>query len=114
MSASQQASAARSRSGQNGASLRIRSDSVLVLIPRLSGDGNLRQWHGRPARSGLQPGHDGSPAPLLLTVGHGTLGIEELAELLAHQVTEWARVLEREGTTRLVYDDAAPACHGVA
>jgi hypothetical protein len=47
-------------------------------------------------------------------VGHGTLGIEELAELLAHQVTEWARVLEREGTTRLVYDDAAPACHGVA
>jgi len=33
--------------------------------------------------AGLQPGHDGSPAPLLLTVGHGTLGSEELAELLA-------------------------------
>ena len=28
------------------------------------------------------PGHDGSPPPLLLTVGHGTLGCEELAELL--------------------------------
>ncbi|MDA8283102.1 MAG: DUF488 domain-containing protein [Actinomycetota bacterium] len=34
--------------------------------------------------------------------------------LAAHQVTEGARVLEREETTRLVYDDAAPACHGVA
>ena len=32
----------------------------------------------------------------------------------AHRVTEGARVLEREETTRLVYDDAAPACHGVA
>ena len=34
-------------------------------------------------KAGLQPGQDGSPAPLLLTIGHGTLGSEELAELLA-------------------------------
>jgi uncharacterized protein (DUF488 family) len=33
--------------------------------------------------AGVRPGHDGSPAPALLTVGHGTLGSEELAELLA-------------------------------
>jgi uncharacterized protein (DUF488 family) len=33
--------------------------------------------------AGLQPGHDASPAPALLTVGHGTLGSEELAQLLA-------------------------------
>ena len=32
--------------------------------------------------AGMQPGQDGSAAPLLLTVGHGTLGIDELDELL--------------------------------
>jgi uncharacterized protein (DUF488 family) len=32
--------------------------------------------------TGLRAGHDGALAPTLLTVGHGTLGSEELAELL--------------------------------
>lgn len=34
--------------------------------------------------------------------------------LSAHQATEGARMLEKDGTTRLVYDDAAAACHGLA
>jgi uncharacterized protein (DUF488 family) len=34
--------------------------------------------------------------------------------LSAHRVTEGARIVEREETTRLVYDVAAAACHGVA
>jgi uncharacterized protein (DUF488 family) len=34
--------------------------------------------------------------------------------LAAHRVTEGARRVERDGTTRLVYDDAAATCHGVA
>jgi uncharacterized protein (DUF488 family) len=34
--------------------------------------------------------------------------------LSAHRVTEGARMVERDGTTRLVYDDAAAACHGLA
>ena len=34
--------------------------------------------------------------------------------LAAHRVTEGARMVERDGTVRLVYDDAAATCHGVA
>ena len=34
--------------------------------------------------------------------------------LTAHRVTEGARMVESDGTTRLVYDDASATCHGVA
>jgi uncharacterized protein (DUF488 family) len=34
--------------------------------------------------------------------------------LAAHRVTDGVRVVERDGTTGLVYDNAAAACHGVA
>lgn len=34
--------------------------------------------------------------------------------LSAHRVTEGVRIVEREGTTRLVYDGDADACHGMA
>ena len=49
----------------------------------------------------------------VLLVGVAVYHLGHDGRLAAHRVTQGARMVERDGTTRLVYDDAAAACHGV-
>ena len=50
----------------------------------------------------------------VLLAGAGVCHLGHDGRLSAHRVTEGARLAKTDGTTRLVYDDIAGACHGVA